>query len=241
MSYRSRRSSKRIARKTRTNLIITVLLIGFLLYATLQWILPTLITGIGFVKGVVKPSEKKITSVSENSSLAPPVFNIPFEATSTAQINISGFGTPDSRVKLVIDDEERETQDVSSDGSFIFQNVDLTLGNNNIYGKSIDEENKESLPSKTILVVYDNEKPGLDVSEPNDGKTIQGGDRKVKIAGKTEVGIQVQINGGQVIIDHDGNFSSDQPLNDGDNNFTIVATDPAGNATEIQRKVIYSP
>ena len=145
-SYHSKRSVKRLARRSRRNFIITLILIMALGYITLQWILPTFITGIGFIKEKVKPSTKTGSAISENVSLAPPVLNIPYEATNTAQINLSGYGTPGSKVKLFIDDNEVETADVSPDGSFTFQNVTLSFGTNNIYGKSIDENQKESLP-----------------------------------------------------------------------------------------------
>lgn len=241
MSYSSRRSAKRYARKTRTNLIITILLVGFLLYATIQWILPTLITGLGFIKAMVNPSQKKQIPISENASSAPPVLNIPYEATNTAQIDIAGYGTPQSKVKLFLDDQEQNTLEVSSDGSFEFKNVSLSLGTNNIYGISIDDQGKESLPSKTLKVIYDNEKPNLQIHHPADNQNVQGGDRKIKIAGITEASAQILINSTQVVVDKDGKFESIQTLNDGENNFTIKAVDSAGNFTEISRRVTYNP
>ena len=239
--YRSKRSAKRLASRSKRNFFITLILIAALFFVTLQWILPTFITGIGFIKGIVKPAQKHIDSTSENSSLAPPVLNIPYEATNTAQIDISGFSSPGSKVKLYMDDEDKETTDVSSDGSFTFKNITLSLGTNNIFGKSVDENQKESLPSKNIKVTYDNEKPDLQITEPEDGKTIKGGDKKIKISGKTEQGAQVTVNGSQVIVNKDGAFSTDLGLNDNENNFTIKAVDSAGNFTEVSRRVVYQP
>jgi hypothetical protein len=238
--YRSRRSVKRIARKSRNNFIITLVIIGFLIYATINWILPFFINGLGIIKNTVQPV-KKITQTNENSFLAPPVLNIPYEATNSSEINIRGFGSVNSKVKIFIDDEEKVTVDVSSDGSFSADNIFLSLGINNIYGKTIDEGNKESLPSKTIRIIYDFEKPNLSVSQPEDGKKIQGGDRKVTVSGKTEAGAKIYINGSQTVVDQDGNFTLDQPLNDGDNTITIKAVDMASNATEIQRVINYTP
>lgn len=223
-------------------------MVGFLIYATLKWILPSFIGGVSTVKDIVKPSQKTIASpLSE--ALAPPVLNIPYEATNSAQIDIKGYGTPNLKVKLYIDDEVKDTVDVSSDGSFTFKDVSLSLGTNNIYGKTLDDEQvpgsagkgNESLPSKTIKLVFDNEKPNLQISEPDDNKKVQGGDKKVKVAGKTDPGAKVFISGNQTIVDKDGNFSSDQSLNDGDNTISIKAIDTAGNTNEIQRVVNYSP
>lgn len=231
---------KRLARKGRRNLIITLILVAILVYSMLNWVLPFFIGSIGVIKNTVKPSQKKV-SQNSNPILAPPVLNIPFEATNSAQIDISGYGTPNSKVKLYLDDEAKETTDVKDDGSFTFRNISLSLGTNNIYGTTVDDNNKESLPSKTIKLIYDNEKPALTISEPNDSKVIQGGDKKVKIAGKTDPGVHMFINNTQVIVDKDGNFSTDQPLNDGDNTITIKAVDIASNTTEEQRKVTYNP
>lgn len=239
--YHSRRAVRRLARKSRRNFFITLVIITILAYFSLTWILPNFIGGIGFIKTVVSPSQKSITQPSDNITLAPPVLNIPYEATNTTQINIKGFGTPNSKVKLYIDDESKQTTDVAEDGSFTFKDVTLGLGTNNIYGRTVDEKDKESLPSKTIKVIYENEKPILNISEPEDNKTIQGGDRKVKVSGKTDPGVNIFINGTQVIVDKDGNFSADQPLNDGDNTISIKAVSIASNITEVQRNVKYNP
>lgn len=239
--YRSARSAKKLARKSKRNFLVTLFLIALLIYGAFIWILPSLINGMIVVKNFTHPTQKVTTESSKNSSLAPPVLNIPFEATNTAQINIKGFGTPNSKVAIYLDDDKKDTVEVSSDGTFESSNISLVLGTNNIIGKSIDENNNESLPSKNLKIIYDNEKPKLDISEPQDDKKIQGGDKKIKIAGRTETGAQVYINDSQIIVDKDGNFSSEQILNEGDNNFSIKAIDKSSNDTEISRKVSYTP
>ncbi len=241
MSYRSRRSVRRLAKKSRRNFLVTLILIIFILYVTITWVLPFFITGLGFITGIFKPQQKVTTRISENTSLAPPVLNIPYEATNTAQINIQGYATPNSKVKLYIDDESKQTIDVSTEGKFIFSDVMLSLGTNNIYAKTLDEKDRESLPSKLIKIMYDNEKPFLTLAEPQDNKKIQGGDKKVKLSGNTEAGAQIFINGTQVIVDQSGNFQAERELNEGDNNFDIKALDQASNTTEISRKVSYEP
>lgn len=239
--YRSRRSARRLARKSKRNFTITLILIAVLIYTTIAWILPFLINGIGFVKSNLAPSKKVVVNTSQNSSLSPPVLNIPYEATNTAQINIRGYGTPNSKVVLFLDDDKKDAVEVLDDGSFELKNVQLVLGINNIYGKSIDDNSQESLPSKTLKVIYDNEAPILNISEPEDGKKIQGTDKKVKISGTTESNAQIYINGSLTIVNKDGNFLSEQTLNEGDNNFNIKAVDSAYNVAEIQRRVNFSP
>lgn len=239
--YYSRRTTRRLAQKSKRNFIITLVIVGVLLYSTITWVLPTFIGSIAFVKNITNPPKETSQPVSENSNLAPPVLNIPYEATNTAQINIGGYGTADSKVRLYIDDKQISETKISEDGSFAFENVDLAIGTNNIYGITLDSNNKESLPSKTIKLYYSSEKPSLSISEPEDNKTIQGGDKKVKVAGKTDPDVKVFINGTQVIVNGDGNFSTEIPLNEGDNQLTISAQDRAMSKTEQQRKVIFQP
>lgn len=239
--YHSRRSVKRIARRSRRNFLITLIIIAVLVYSTVTWVLPSFINSVGFVKNVIKPPQRTLSQSSENTALAPPVLNIPYEATNTAQIDIKGFGTPNSKIKLFIDDDPKQTINVSSDGSFDFEKVLLNLGTNNIYGKTIDERGSESLPSKEVKLIYINEKPSLNINEPEDGKKIQGGDKKVKVSGKTDPGVQVFVSSNQVIVDRDGNFSIDLSLDEGDNTISIKAVDAASNSIEIQRRVNYTP
>lgn len=238
--YRSRRSIKRLGRKSKRNFIITLTIIGVLVYATINWVLPNFIGGISYVSDIIKPPQQKSVQTTQSETLAPPVLNIPYEATNTAQINIAGYGTPDSQVRIYLDDEAKDTQDVSSDGSFLFTDISLNLGTNNIYGKTVDN-GSESLPSKTIRLVYIQDKPQLTVNEPEDGKKIQGGDKKVKVSGKTDPGMKVYVNDSQVILGNDGNFATDISLNDGDNMISIKAQDDAQNTTEIQRTVNFTP
>lgn len=240
--YKSRRSVKRLARKSRRNFILTLIIVVLLIYSTFTWILPFLINGLGFIKSIVKPSQKILSQPKELlGTLAPPVLNIPYEATNTAQINIRGYATPNSKVKIYIDDEPKQTVSVLDDGSFAIENVILNLGANNIYGKTISEQDKESLPSKTIRIIYDNEKPILEIFEPEDGKNIEGGDKKVKVRGKSEPQAKVFINDALVVVSPDGTFNMDYPLNEGDNIITIKSVDRANNSTETVRRVTFKP
>ena len=192
------------------------------------------------IKNTVRPSEK-IVRTSKNPAIAPPVLNIPFEATNSSEINIRGFGSPGSKVKIFVDDQEKSEVKVSENGSFKTPNLTLSLGINNIYGTTIDGKGNESLASKTLRLSYIFEKPGLTVDTPEDNKTIQGGDKKVQVSGKTAPGVKVLINDSQVIVDKEGRFKSELLINDGDNSVIIKALDVAGNFTELQRRVVYLP
>ncbi len=213
-----------------------VLCVG-LLYIVFFWIIPYL---IGSISNLNKPTQIT-TSIADDITLAPPVFNIPFEATNTATINITGYATMDAKVEIYVDDELTDTVSSNSDGLFQVTGLNLGLGTNSIYGRTVDKNNKRSLPSKSIRVLYSNDKPSLTISQPEDNKVVQGGDRKIRIAGKTDPDDTVTINGSVVIVNGDGSFAIDRELVDGENSFLISATSQVGNSTQVQRKVTYQP
>lgn len=237
MRYRYR-AAKRAAKKSKYNFVATIIIIAFLLFATINWILPNLIQGLGFMRGLFSTQAPK-KAMTQSSTLAPPVLNIPYEATNTAQITIKGYSSPKSQVSIYIDDQLQDSTDTLEDGTFEVIDISLNLGTNNIYGKTHDADS-ESLPSKTIKVFYDNEKPILEIYEPQDGKEILG-ERRIKIMGKTENGTKVFVNESRIITDSDGTFATDYFLNDGENILTVKAVDEAANFTETERRVIFKP
>lgn len=238
MAYKTR-SSRHLVRRARRKLLSSIIIILFLLFATFHWILPNLIGGVGVVKNVLTPVKQTDNPTTISETLAPPVLFVPFEATNSAKIDIKGYATAGSKVKIYLEDVLVDTASVGADGNLVSKNVPLALGRNNIYGKTIDDKGTESLPSKTIVVVYDNEKPALTLTDPTDGKIITGGDKKVLVAGKTDPDIPVIVNDSRVITASDGKFSTTLNINEGDNQITIRAVDKAANSTEITRSVTY--
>lgn len=234
--YRSRRSHRRLAKKARFRFMATLIITAFLIYATITWILPGFINGLSFVANLFKPPSPAI-SKSVKTSLAPPVLNIPYEATNSGQISVKGYATPKTKVLIFVDESQAGETESKEDGSFEVSNISLTLGTNAIFGKT-GEKDAESLPSKTIKIFYDNDKPLLEIYEPEDNKEVQG-DKKVKVSGKTEAQARVFVNEVQAIINPDGTFSLDFSLNEGENILTVRSQDQATNTTEIQRRVIF--
>jgi hypothetical protein len=240
MTYRSRYSkSYQSQGNPRTRFIVTIIVIGLFLFATVFWILPFFVSGVGLVTNVFKTTPQQ-KPVSEDATLAPPVFNIPFEATNQEVIEIKGYATANSKVELYLDDELKDSVTTGEEGSFTFENIELVLGTNNIYGKTIDDSGKVSLPSKILRITLDTENPELEVLEPEDGKSVQG-ERRLRVSGKTEVDSKVFVNDSQTVVKSDGNFVAEISLNDGENQITIKAIDKAGNTTDLGRRVTFTP
>lgn len=238
MSYRSR-SVRRAARHGTRKFILTTALLVFLAYAMVMWGLPVLVNGVSSVASIFRTPVKQQQSVADSEVLAPPVLVVPFEATNNSEIVINGYATSELKVKIYVDDQLKDIADVAPDGNFSSEKISLLLGKNIIYAKTTDEKDRESLPSKTIEIIYDNEKPSLTVDQPEDNKEVKD-ERKIIISGKTDSEATIYVNDMRLIIDSEGKFSSPYTLQDGENNLVIKAQDKAGNTTEISRKVTFT-
>lgn len=237
-SYKPR-SIRHSESRAKRNLIITIVVILVGIYVMVAYGLPFIIGHLSFLNR--RDTTVDAESLKIDEAIAPPVLYIPFEATNSATLPISGYAAPDSRVEIYIDDEIKTQISTDSEGKFMTSPIELNLGTNNIKAVTINDKDKKSLPSKNIKLYFSNEKPKLEVSEPGDGTEIKGGDKKVKVAGKTDVNNSVTVNGSTVIVDSDGNFSTVASLNDGDNTLKITASNSFGNSESLERKVKYSP
>lgn len=234
--------TRRWEKKSRKRLYLTIIIVGILLYSFFTWFMPALIGGLSFVNQF-KSTPAPQTPVSENITLAPPVLNIPFEATNSAVIQIKGYASPNTSVKIYVDDDLKSTTKTSDGGDFVSDEITLSLGTNNIYGEAVDDKDNKSLPSKTIRLIYGNEKPELSLESPSDNQTVSGGDKKVSVTGKVspKEGMSVTINGMIIILKDNGGFSQTVDINEGDNNIIVIAKDRTGNIAQITRNVIYTP
>jgi hypothetical protein len=241
--YRTRpnytpRSMRRIQKNVKKHFIIVVLLILAFAYVAFAYIIPFLVGGLTYFNRY-KDVEEGVNIV-DDMTVAPPTLNIPFEATNTATIRITGYATRDSKVEIYVGNDLKETLATQADGSFSAEAIPLNDGNNAIYGKTVID-GKNSLPSKAIKIAYSDEKPKLTITEPVDNAEIKGGDKKVKITGETDIDNSVMVNGAYVIVNYDGKFNKEVSLNDGDNTITVQSTNIYGTTTTLTKLVKYSP
>ncbi len=94
---------------------------------------------------------------------------------------------------------------------------------------------------QTFSINYINKGPNLTVNSPTDNQTFSGGNKTTVVQGTTDTDAKVTVNGFWAIVDDQGNFSYTLPLQNGDNQVNIVATDTAGNTTTVQKSVTYNP
>ncbi len=184
---------------------------------------------------------KNTTDTGSVSYIAAPFLNDTFTATNSASITVSGNALKNQDIKLYVNGNYVTDTIADAFGAFTFDNVQLALGDNDIKAKAIDSNNKESDYSNILTITYVNKGPNLNISSPSDNQTISGGNKSIVVQGKTDTSAKVTVNGFWAIVDDQGNFSYTLPLQNGNNQISIVATDNAGNTTTVQKSVTYNP
>lgn len=161
---------------------------------------------------------------------------LPFEATNTAKIDLSGVAEPNVKVILMKSDVNFMEAAVSTDGTFTFKNVELDKGENVFNMIAESEKSGTSDLSKQFKIIYDDQAPTITMENPNsDSVTVDSID--VDVSGKTEKNVSVSINGHVAMVDDDGNFKLKIQLNAGDNDVEIIARSMAGNETRKKIKI----
>ncbi len=172
------------------------------------------------------------------SILVPPVLNPLPDAINTNELTVTGNGQEGMTLVLYVNGSEVKKMTIEESGNFSIP-LKLSDGSNSISAKIIDDKGNASALSAVYTVNVKKSAPTLEVSEPNDGDKISGEKNTVLVAGRTEEGTKVTINGRLAILGSDASFHMNVQLSEGDNTITVIATDLAGNQTLVERKVTY--
>lgn len=215
-------------------------------FLTLVLIVGVIFLGIpSLIKMAVFLSNLRSSGQSiETSDTVPPVpprLQPIFEATQSAQISLSGFAEPGTTVKVFRGSQEIGEALVDKDGQFIVIDIGLKSGENNLKTQAIDSAGNESKFSPTISITLDKTPPSLKVAEPTDGEEFFDEGKEILVAGETEPGAQLTVNGFYTIVDTEGNFAKRFELSEGDNDIQIVVKDKAGNQNQANLTVRYTP
>lgn len=181
-----------------------------------------------------------ITGIKDTTPPGPPFINNPPEGVNKQSIKIEGTSEPDATIVYLLNEAEGETA-ADSDGKF---SISLTLkkGQNTISAKAKDKAGNESVRSKTFSIFFSSEAPQLDISKPHEGDTFYGDkQRTLTIEGKTCTTCGITINDRIATVGEDGSFTLSYQLGDGANTLNFKATDKAGNLTEKNVNVTFSP
>lgn len=214
--------------------ILTVLLvIGLIIYGV-----PLVANFAAFLGNVRQTSE--LPDITDNTPPPPPRFDILPSATSNNELDISGTTEAGATVKLNFNNESVEIL-ANNDGQFS-HNVKLKEGANRLSAIAVDNSGNESGESDTIFIEYDKEPPSLEIKNPGNNSEFYGSrQRQITIEGTTDPQSKIQINDRFVVVNSDGSFSFTTTLNEGSNEFTIIAEDEAGNKVEKSLSVSFTP
>lgn len=226
-----RKKDEQITKKTVFLGFLTV----FIFVLIIVFGLPLLIKFSIFL-GNVKSKKETVTK-----NIVPPLaprLIIPFEATSSNKIKIDGFAESGSKVELLKNDESIGETDVSDDGNFSFDNIELSEGENNFSAIATKEDSGTSDVSKIAAVLFDVTPPELIMSNPSeDSLKVDSAD--FDIIGKSEKGVNVTISNKVAVVDADGNFKLKIQLNPGKNDIEIIVKDEALNETKKTISITY--
>ena len=193
-----------------------------------------------FVAGLKKT--KTVSSVvNDTTPPAPPQFDTFSEFTNKNKVTLTGRAEPGSDVKIIFNGQSQEIQANGVNGTFSFDE-NLVNGENDFSAIAKDSAGNKSQPTKTYKINFNNKPPSLTINSPSDGSSFFGtNQRQVTINGKTDPNVQVTINDRIVFVEDGGSFQFTTTLSEGQNKFTFKAADQAGNTSEKDITLSFSP
>lgn len=230
------RLSRRMEKENRKNIIFSVLGILVVLFLLAKFGLPLLVD----FSLLVTNNKTQKASTQKPNFISPPVLNPLQSATNSANINVSGVAGEKQIIELYINDELIGKTEAEKDGSFEFKEVKLA-GKDNYLKAKATFENAESDFSKSFFVSFKETNPNLSLDSPKEDQSFTSDSNPIEVKGKTDSGIKVTVNDFWAIVDENGNFSYILTLKEGENKIEVTVVDEAGNKTEKEVKVNYSP
>ena len=171
--------------------------------------------------------------------ILPPVLDPLPEATNSASLTITGRGDAGFTVIVYIDEEETKKLKIEDDGTFTLLTKRLAEGSHAISAKTTDEAGNLSDLSNVLEVSIKRTKPTLSLTQPQENARIVGDTNTLTVIGKTDPDTSITVNSRLVVVHDDGSFTYSFSLTEGDNTIQVIATDPSGNQTNLERRVTY--
>lgn len=220
----SRTEEKRNIRKAFLYLVLTIISIILLIVFGLPAI-AKLAAFLSDLAGSNKPIE-----LTDTTPPAPPQLEVPPEFTNRQRVDIKGQS--ESEISIIVYPNNKEEEILSDKNGLFTYSFALLDGENTISVLAKDSSGNTSQPSKQYSIIYDDDPPKVSVNSPSDGQAFYGTkQRQIVIEGSVEEADTLLINGRVVVIESDNSFIYSVSLQEGDNNFEIVAKDKAGNET----------
>lgn len=235
MNRRSR-LYRQAEKESKRNIALSIFGIVVLLFILFKFGIPALVSFSLFLSG------SKQTAVSPQNStevITPPQLNPLPSATNSANFQLFGKSQSQAVISLYLNNNLLDKTQADNNGNFSFKSSYIQ-GDNKIYVIA-KINNQTSNPSDTLNVLFKNTSPSLSVNSPSDGQQFSKDQNSINVSGTTDTGVNITVNGHWAIVDQNNNFSYLLNLKSGNNDIKVEATDLAGNKTNKEIKVNYSP
>ncbi len=222
------------AKKLRSRVMTLIVLLGIFVIFMITIGLPLLINGsvfIGNLFGGKRESERNAQQLGDFS-----VNEIPI-ATNSAEIIVSGTVENLKTLEVYLNGDKADELDVENEEEFSERIDGLRSGDNEIYFVGKVNKSSASKKSQVYSIAYRNEKPKLEISEPQDNHITPRDEITVK--GSTNQNVTVTVNDAPVITDASGNFQTSVKLKEGENKIKVLVQDSAGNTDSKEITVKY--
>ena len=192
--------------------------------------------------GLLNPGSDEIVGEAELRP-TPPIFSDVPEATFSAQVKVAGYAQPGLDVILFLNGAEYGRKLTSESGTFNFEEIAITEGENVVYAYTATAKDLRSEQSRSYTIVLDATKPVVTIETPKEGEVFRGTSSRIaNFSGSVdELGSKVYIGERMVIVQNDGKFSLPYQLVEGDQEIMIKAIDKAGNESVITLKLRWEP
>ena len=200
--------------------------------------LPAIIKFAAFIASVKNSDKIKITE--DKTPPAPPIITTIPKAVKETKFTIEGTAEAGTTIILNLNGTTTDSL-VDDSGSFTFT-IDLKNAANTFYLIAKDTAGNLSAETNKYQVKLDTTNPLLTITKPEDNSNFYGNaEKQITVEGETEPEVTLAINGNIVVVSENGKFSYNYNLSDGENTFNIKSTDEAGNQTEKNLIITYSP
>ncbi|HBU21306.1 TPA: hypothetical protein DEB02_00015 [Candidatus Beckwithbacteria bacterium] len=215
-----------------------LVLILALLWLIVKLGLPALVKMSTFIGNLRQP--EPIEQTAATPVLPPRLEALPAD-TNKAQLNVAGYSQEGTTVKLYLRGLSVTETIADKEGRFVFSDVNLRVGENEIYTVAGDDKGNTSDRSNVFVVSFDQSAPQLTVETPSESDRFFDNDNPITVAGQAEAEVTVKINGRIVKAGDDGSFTTQLTLEEGDNQIEVLAVDRAENETVKLVTVNYTP
>lgn len=227
-----KKTDEEITKKTVFLGLLTIVVFGLMIVFGLPFL-------IKFSIMLGEARSKKDSQVTEKvlPPMAPRLI-LPFEATNSGQISVTGLAEKNITVELLKNETSIGKTVTNDAGEFSFDDIQLDQGESRFAAIAISDKSGSSESSKEITVTFDDSVPNLTMINPSE-TSLSVDSADFDIIGQSEKGVSVTVNGQVAMVDDSGKFKLKLQLNTGKNNVEVIVRDLAGNETKKTISITY--